>query len=321
MIYHHLIAIVLAVVIDRIIGDPPQLPHPVKSFGKMISYFDKKWNEGQCQKIKGLFMLIILIFIILGLSIGVVTLAYYIHPVIRVIAEAVLIATTIAQKGLKEAALEVGEPLGTGDIELARQKLSNIVGRDTDQLPEEEIIRGTVETVAENTSDGITAPLFWAAIGGAPLALTYRLINTCDSMVGYRNVSYQNFGWASARLDDIVNWLPSRLTGFIMMLGYRSGQISCKEAWYILFRDAKKHPSPNSGWGEAPVAVLLGVRLGGLNYYQGQESYRMEMGEPVNRLQLKHIAESIKIMQRTVNLFLVTLLIGGIIFDLTITWI
>jgi adenosylcobinamide-phosphate synthase len=321
MIYYHLISMILAVLIDRIFGDPPNLPHPVKGFGKMIAYFDKNWNRKNDKKLKGFFMLVILIAIILSLSIGIVLLTYRVHPLLGIITEAILIATTIAQKGLREAALEVERPLKNGDIDKARQKLSNIVGRDTDKLSEAEIVRGTVETVAENTSDGITAPLFWAAIGGAPLALTYRLINTCDSMVGYRNASYQDFGWASARLDDVVNWLPSRMTGFVMMLCHRSRAVPRKEAWSILFRDAKKHPSPNSGWGEAAVAALLGIRLGGANYYKGIKSYRMEMGDPVHNLQLKHIADSTRIMQQTTILFLLALVLGGVLFEIAITWI
>ena len=318
MIYH-LIAIVLAVIIDMFIGDPPNWPHPVKGFGKLIQFFDKRWNLRSYRKLKGIIMLLILIAIVFSLSVGLVALSYFLHPILGIAMESLLIATTIAQKGLMKAALEVQTPLKNGDITLARENLSYIVGRDTDQLTEEEIVRGTVETVAENTSDGITAPLFWAVIGGAPFALTYRLINTCDSMVGYKNASYQEFGWASARLDDVVNWLPARLTGLVMMLSPK--KVSSKKAWSIVLRDAKKHPSPNSGWGEAAVAALLGIRLGGINYYQGQKSYRMEMGDPINSLHLNHIAESIKIMKRTVTLFLVILILGGITFEFTIAWV
>jgi len=318
MIYH-LIAIVLAVIIDMFIGDPPNWPHPVKGFGKLIQFFDKRWNLRSYRKLKGIIMLLILIAIVFSLSVGLVALSYFLHPILGIAMESLLIATTIAQKGLMKAALEVQTPLKNGDITLARENLSYIVGRDTDQLTEEEIVRGTVETVAENTSDGITAPLFWAVIGGAPFALTYRLINTCDSMVGYKNASYHEFGWASARLDDVVNWLPARLTGLVMMLSPK--KVSSKKAWSIVLRDAKKHPSPNSGWGEAAVAALLGIRLGGINYYQGQKSYRMEMGDPINSLHLNHIAESIKIMKRTVTLFLVILILGGITFEFTIAWV
>src|SRR5699024_4768470 len=146
--------------------------------------------------------------------------------------------------------------------ETARQKLSFIVGRDTEELSEEEIVRGTVEMVAENTSDGITTPLFWSLIGGAPLAFVYRAVNTCDSMVGYQNDRYEQFGYFPAKLDDVLNWLPARLTAVVMMLVKRPMEITRKKAWAILFRDARKHKSPNSGWGEAAVAALLGIQLG-----------------------------------------------------------
>ena len=194
-------------------------------------------------------------------------------------------ATTIAHKSLKDAALEVYDPLQKEDYQEARLKLSYIVGRDTEQLDESEIVRGTVETVAENTSDGVTAPMFWAWIGGAPFALLYRAINTCDSMVGYKNDKYSEFGWASARMDDVVNWIPSRLTGFIMLLANRPQKTKVKKTWKILFRDAKKHPSPNSGWCEAAAAAILGVQLGGVNTYKGIVSNRALMGDPLYPLE------------------------------------
>ena len=179
-----------------------------------------------------------------------------------------------------EAGMEVYRPLA-GKKDEAGLKLSYIVGRDTEKLDESEIVRGTIETVAENTSDGITAPLFWAFIGGAPLAMVYRVINTCDSMVGYKNEKYSDFGWASAKLDDVVNWIPSRITGFLMLLAYRPEKAKIKATWKILFRDAKKHPSPNSGWCEAAAAALLGVQLGGVNTYKGIVSNRALMGDPL----------------------------------------
>lgn len=149
-------------------------------------------------------------------------------------------------------------PLAKGDMEEARVKLSYIVGRDTERLDEPGIVRAAVETVAENTSDGITAPLFWALIGGAPLALIYRAINTCDSMVGHTNDRYLDFGWASAKVDDIANWIPSRLTSVCIMLTQKPEHSTYEEAWGILLRDAPKHPSPNSGWGEGAVRPLWG---------------------------------------------------------------
>ncbi|MFC0300549.1 adenosylcobinamide-phosphate synthase CbiB [Virgibacillus soli] len=318
---NHFLAILLAYIIDFIVGDPKQWPHPVKWFGKFIHYFDGKLNKGSYRKQKGILMVVLIICTVFVLSMVITFVSYQLHPVFGIIVEATLIATTIAQTSLREAALEVVEPLKKQDIHEARNKLSYIVGRDTEHLSERELIRGTVETVAENTSDGITAPLFWSFLGGAPLALVYRAVNTCDSMVGYRNDKYENFGWASAKLDDILNWIPARLTGLIMMIVMRPQESSLRAALSILFRDASKHHSPNSGWGEAAIAAILGVQLGGTNTYQGKKSQSPLIGEPSTNLQVKHILKTITIMHRTVFLFLVFMLIGGMIIELATTWI
>ncbi len=321
MIYHHLFAVTLAFFLDLLIGDPPNWPHPVKWIGMMISKLDLAFNRGAYKKRNGLFMLIIVlsaVSLITGLT---VYLAYLIHPLAGILWEAAVISTTIAQKGLKQAGMDVCLPLNERDFPEARLKLSYIVGRDTADLDESEIVRGTVETVAENTSDGITAPMFWAAIGGAPLAMVYRAINTCDSMVGYKNDKYGQFGWASAKLDDIVNWIPSRLTGYLMLLSSKSRYHGFGARWKILFNDAKKHPSPNSGWCEAGVAAILGIQLGGRNMYKGIVSDRARMGVPLVRLEAKHIPKTITIMHRSSFLFLLMLWLGGLILDITFSWL
>lgn len=320
MMIYHLCAITLAYIIDLIIGDPPTWPHPVKWFGSIISFLEKKWNNGRSRKLKGVFMLMIIMLLVFILSAFIVWVFYQIHPLAGIFIEGVLIATTIAQKSLKAASIEVYDPLEKGDLSGARLKLSYIVGRDTDNLGESEIVRGTVETLAESTSDGITAPLFWAIIGGAPLALVYRAVNTCDSMVGYKNDRFREFGWASAKFDDVLNLIPSRITGFVMLLGNKPLRFSRKKAWAILFRDAKRHPSPNSGWCEAAVAALLGVQLGGINYYKGVVSNRAKMGEPLVLLQKNHILSANKIVKRTVFIFMLVLWIGGIVIDMADTW-
>ncbi|KQL54251.1 cobalamin biosynthesis protein CobD [Heyndrickxia shackletonii] len=320
MILHHLLAITIAIVIDFIIGDPPNWPHPVKWIGSFIAFLDKLLNKGRQLRFKGVMMLGAVLILTALITVFITYLAYYLHPIVGVVMEAIIIVSTIAQKGLKDAGLEVMQPLLAKDLPLARKKLSYIVGRDTKDLEESEIVRGTVETIAENTSDGITAPLFWALIGGAPLAMIYRAINTCDSMVGYRNSKYEKFGWASARLDDAANWIPSRITGFLMLFIHKPAYIEKKKAWRELFTDAKKHPSPNSGWGEAAVAILLGVQLGGLNYYKGIASNRARMGEPFEALKADHIQKTIAIMERTILYFLFFLWIGGAVIDLTISW-
>ncbi|MBG9544486.1 cobalamin biosynthesis protein CobD [Cytobacillus firmus] len=319
MILYHLFALTFAWLLDKLIGDPPNWPHPVRWMGALIHKLEQALNKGRFRKLKGSLMLLIVLLAAGGITLFITRLFYEIHPIAGILAEGILIFTAIAQKSLKEAALEVYEPLAKGEMEAARVKLSYIVGRDTDLLDEPGIVRAAVETVAENTSDGITAPLFWAMIGGAPLALIYRAINTCDSMVGHMNERYMDFGWASAKVDDIANWIPSRLTSLCIMLTQKPEHSPYEEAWAILFRDAPKHPSPNSGWGEAAVAALLGVQLGGINFYKGVISNRATMGKLLVQLEKEHIIKSISIMNKTVFLFLLLLWTGGMFLDLAFT--
>jgi adenosylcobinamide-phosphate synthase len=320
MVYH-LISITIAYFIDMVIGDPPNWPHPVKWIGRMIAYFEKRWNKGNKKRMKGTFMLLIVLLAVVLIVNLIVLIGYKIHPLLGIFIESLIISATIAKKSLKQASLEVYRPLKERDLKTARLKLSYIVGRDTDMLDEAEISRGAIETVAENTSDGVTAPLFWALVGGAPLAMFYRAANTCDSMVGHINERYKEFGWASAKWDDVLNWIPSRLTGMIMLLGNKPKMTSFRKAWAILFRDAKKHPSPNSGWGEAAVASLLGIQLGGINYYNGMISNRAKMGDPLQQIQFEHIRATNAILSKTVFLFLLLLWAGGMTLEMAITWI
>ncbi len=319
MVYH-LISITIAYLLDLVIGDPPNWPHPVKWMGSMISFLEKRWNKGERKRLKGTFMLLTILLVVFLISTFFVLIAYKLHPALGILLESMMISTTIAQKSLKQASLEVYRPLKDGDLQTARVKLSYIVGRDTDTLDEAEIARGAIETVAENTSDGVTAPMFWALLGGAPLAMVYRATNTCDSMVGYINERYKEFGLASAKWDDVMNWIPSRLTGMIMVLGNKVKKTSFHEAWTVLFRDARKHPSPNSGWGEAAVASILGIQLGGINYYKGLVSNRAKMGDPIQPIQSVHIRQANTILSKTVFLFLLFLWAGGMILEMAITW-
>ena len=320
MIYH-LLAATIAFFIDRIAGDPPHLPHPVRWIGSLIHFLEQRLNIGAGRRKKGVVMLVITLLITGGASSLFAFIFYQIHPVAGVAAEAVMIASAIACRSLKEAGLSVYEPLQRGDLEEARVKLSYIVGRDTDHLDEGEITRGAIETIAENTSDGVTAPLFWALIAGAPGAMIYRAINTCDSMVGYKNDRYEQFGWASARLDDVVNWLPARLTSWLMVLSFPESKYSRKQVWQIVRRDAKKHPSPNSGWCEAAVAGLLGIKLGGVNMYKGRVSHRAEMGDSLKQKTAEDILLTNRIMERSSLLFLLMMWIGGICYEMARSWL
>lgn len=321
MIVNHLIAITLAYVIDRIVGDPKSLPHPVRLIGKGIAFLERRINRGNFRRLKGSLVVLIIVAVVIGITLLITYFAYGVHRYFGIGIEALLIATTIATKGLADAANAVYRPLNKGNFAAARENLSMIVGRDTEQLSEAEITRATVETVAENTSDGITAPLFWALIGGAPLALAYRAMNTCDSMLGYKNEQFAEFGWVSARLDDIVNYIPSRLTGMLMIAVNKSVQVhSRRDCFRILIRDAKKHASPNSGWLEVSMAALLGIQLGGVSTYNGVTSERARIGEFRYPLQVKHIVQAVSIMHRTIIATIVLFWLGGGMIAFARSW-
>ncbi len=311
------LAIMLAYYIDLIIGDPPKWPHPVKFFGRYISFCERHFNKKLLKRLSGLISILILIVFVFLTTFYLLKYLYQVNLFIGIFVETILIATTISGKGLKQAAMFVYKPLEENDLPQARKKLSEIVGRDTDHLSEKEIVRGTIETVAENTTDGITAPLFFAFIGGAPLALVYRAINTCDSVVGHKTEELHVFGWASAKLDDLVNFIPARITGILMLFTVRPYERSFKATFKELFINAKKHKSPNSGWNEAAVALLLGVQLGGMNTYKGITSNAPLLGKPLKELEADDIIKTTEIMMLTTGLFI----IGGVLLVLTFTWI
>ncbi|NYS62269.1 adenosylcobinamide-phosphate synthase CbiB [Vreelandella salicampi] len=318
MMLEILIMVCVAIVIDLVIGDPRRLPHPVVGMGWLIAALEKRWNHGAARArcARGTLLTTVVVVLVFALAWGVLAGLARIHPALGIAAEVWLLATTLATKGLRDAALAVATPLAQGDLIAARQALAMIVGRDTEGLGESDITRATVETVAENTVDGITAPLFFALIGGAPLALTYKAVNTLDSMVGYRNARYADFGYVSAKLDDLANWLPARLTAVTIWLAAfclsgsrRRGAL--KGALPAALREAPNHPSPNAGWPEAIVANLLGVQLGGTNYYAGVASHRAHLGEPLEPLSVQHISRAIALMHGGWLVFL--LLMSGVV--------
>jgi adenosylcobinamide-phosphate synthase len=314
MILNHLIACMAGFLIDRLIGDPPGWPHPIRWVGRLITFMDTRLNYGRNRRKKGLLLLMITAGISGLLAAAIVWLFYGIHRAAGVASESLLIAAGLARKSLAQAALEVYKPLVAGNLPEAREKLGWIVGRDTESLPESEIVRGVVETVSENTSDGVTAPLFWAFLLGAPGIWVYKAVNTLDSMVGYRNERYGAFGYFSAKADDVLNLIPSRLTGLLILFvaPNRSG-LPLRERLAGWRLDAGKHPSPNSGWLEAATAWQLGAELGGLNTYQGVPSDRARMGRPDRPLEAADIPESVHAMHTASWAFVILwLLIGGI---------
>ena len=213
----HFVAIAIGFVLDRVIGDPPNWPHPVRWIGTFISKLTAVLNKGRARILKGAGMLFIMVFLVTAIVLAIVGFAYQLHITVGIVVEAVLIAIGLAQKSLRDAALEVYNPLKAGDLEEARTKLSWIVGRDTDKLQEGGIARGAIETVSENTADGITSPLFWAFLFGAPGLWMYKAVNTLDSMIGYKDDRYHEFGKFSARADDVLNFIPARITGFLIL--------------------------------------------------------------------------------------------------------
>ncbi|MBM7608837.1 adenosylcobinamide-phosphate synthase [Lysinibacillus composti] len=314
-----ILAVILGQLLDLIIGDPPKWPHPIRWIGSFISWLTKKLNKGDHRFYKGLFLAIIVISTVTLTTLAIVYAAYQVHMVVGFIVETILIAIGLAQKSLKEAAMVVYDALKMGDMQEARTKLSWIVGRDTAELEEPEIVRGVVETVSENTSDGITAPLFYAILFGAPGLWAYKAINTLDSMVGYKNEKYRQFGTVSARLDDVANFIPSRITGLLILLFTKNKtNRTLLKRMKLWLNDAKKHPSPNSGYLEAATAYQLGIRLGGYNTYHGVTSFRAYMGEPDEELRSVHIKETIQ--QMTIVSLIFTIVVGGVNLAISFPW-
>lgn len=303
------IACIIGLVFDLAIGDPPKMPHPVRWIGKLIQSQTELWNKGTMRKTRGMVMALAVVGTTMFVVTAILVVSYHVSLVFGILVEGILIGIGLAQRSLKEAAMAVYDPLVKGDFAEARVKLSWIVGRDTEKLDEDDIVRGVVETVSENTSDGVTAPLFYAFLFGAVGLWGYKAINTLDSMIGYKNEKYQDFGMFAAKLDDVANFVPSRLTGLLMVLGTKNETtMSLGKRLKRWAQDAKKHPSPNSGYLEAATAVQLGVQLGGKNTYQGVPSYRATMGEKLVPLTKEHIATSVFHMRIATLLFTLVML-------------
>lgn len=317
-----------AYLLDRLIGDPRWLPHPVVWMGKGIASLETglrfliqklQWqNETHPIPLRLLGMLFPLVIVggVYVLVFFLVQMVYQWHIWAGIALEIILISTTVATKGLAEAGKQIYDALAAKDLEQARFALSMVVGRDTEKLNEAGVVRGGVETVAENIVDAVTSPLFYALIGGAPLAMAYRAINTLDSMVGYRNDPYLHLGWASARLDDLANWLPARLTILPMLLALFCLKLHPRAAWNAYRQDAHRHPSPNSGIPEALMAGGLQIQLGGKNTYQGRVSHRATMGEPIKEKKPVHLLQAIRVLTLTSAVYvgLLCLIRLGIIF-------
>ena len=291
-------AIVLAaVVLDLILGDPRALPHPVVAIGRMISFLEPRLRRIiRNERAAGCALLMVTVGVSFGAAALLLRAAYALSPDAGIAAAVYLSWVTLAARSLHVESGKVAQALERGDLPGARSALSYIVGRETEQLDEGEIVRGAVETVAENTGDGVIAPLFYLMLGGPALAIAYKAVNTLDSMVGYKNERYLQFGWASARFDDLANYLPARLTGLLMVLAAPICALSGGNAWRIMRRDCRNHSSPNSGFPEAAAAGALGVRLGGANRYFGRIVEKPSIGDASKPLTLAAYGGVVRLM-------------------------
>ena len=277
-------------VLDAIFGDPAWLPHPVVYMGKAISVLEKglrarlpKTPEGELWGGRILaFCLPVGTFALTSL---VCMGAAVLHPLLGLAVQMFWCGQALAAKGLVQESMNVYRELTKPDLPAARTAVSRIVGRDTQALTAEGVTKAAVETVAENASDGVIAPLFYMLLGGAPLALTYKAINTMDSMVGYKNTQYLYFGRAAAKLDDVMNYVPSRISGLLMVASSAFTSGNAKEAWRIFRRDRYNHASPNSAQTEAACAGALGLQLAGDAWYFGERYHKPTIGDPMRNIE------------------------------------
>lgn len=300
--------LLVGVLMDCVLGDPMGLPHPVVGYGRLISFFEHRWNHGQNRKLKGMLMTVLLVAGVAAVVWGVLVMARTLSVWLEVVLSAVLVFYCLAGKTLID---EVQAVFRETDISLerGRKQVARIVGRDTSELTAQEVRIAALETLAENLSDGVVAPLFWYMVAGVPGMMAYKMVNTLDSMVGYKNERYRNFGCFAARLDDVANYIPARLTALLMVLV--SGR------WSLLAfvkRYGRQHASPNSGYPESALAGILDCRFGGPHVYFGQVVDKPWIGENCRAVNTADMQVAVAVNRRVeAVLLLVYFLIVGCI--------
>ena len=307
----HLAAFFAGYVLDLIFGDPHRPVHPVRLIGMLVSFFDRKLNGFQKRNIiqrteiiYGAIMAVNVLLMTGAVSLALIILAYRLGAAAFICVESIMTYQILAARSLKDESMKVQHCLEAGDIKGARTAVSMIVGRDTDVLDKEGIIKAAVETVAENTSDGVIAPMLYLMLGGPVAGFLYKAVNTMDSMVGYKNEKYLYFGRAAARLDDAANFLPSRISAvFIIAACFVSGKdYDGRNAAMIWKRDRRKHASPNSAQTEAAFAGALGVRLAGNASYSGHMVMKPYIGDDCRKIELTDIAKADRLMIRAASI-------------------
>lgn len=311
--------LVFAYACDLFFADPAWMPHPVKCFARLAAWGEKAARSiARSPRALKLAGVLIALTIPMLAGVGSWLLLEIVEKPARAteyIAAIYFAYTALSVRGLDQAGKEVIDHLQNGRINQARASLAGIVGRDTQDLDEPEILRAVIETLAENSCDGVVAPLFYLALGGAPAGLAYKAINTLDSMIGYKNDRYLHFGWAAARLDDVVNFVPARLAAVLAAASAFILRLSWKESLRIVSRDARLQPSPNSGFPEAAFAGALGVRLGGINKCDGCEFRKAYLGDPKRDLTSALYPEVQRLLYLTSALALILSMgISGLLF-------
>lgn len=299
-----LAALLTGYVLDLIFGDPRQIYHPIRIIGNLIAVLEKgirkvfpKTSKGELAG--GTMLVVLVVLICTAVPAALLGLAAWIHPVLYWLLASFWCWQILATKSLKTESMKVYAPLKEGDLPAARRAVAMIVGRDTERLTEEGVAKAAVETVAENTSDGIVAPLIFLALGGPALGFFYKAVNTMDSMVGYKNEQYLYFGRTAARLDDVLNFLPSRISAWLMILAAAILGMDGKNAKRIYLRDRKNHASPNSAQTEAVMAGALRVQLAGDAWYFGELYKKPTIGDPFRAVEPEDIVRANRLMYLT----------------------
>jgi adenosylcobinamide-phosphate synthase len=314
--------------LDLLLGDPEWLYHPVRAIGAFIQglerllrlfadRFVRKGFQPKVEKFLGIILALATICGTFGAVWLILELARRVCPIVFHLVNCYILYTALATRCLVDEALKVQKLLKNGDLPRARQRVGMLVGRETDRLSNHEIIRAVVETTAENTVDGVISPMIYAAVGSllgiaAPLAYAFKAVSTLDSMVGYKNERYLNFGWASAKLDDAANFLPARLSGLLIPVAAWVSGKNFLRSFKVMLRDRRNHASPNCAYPEAAVAGALGIQLGGSNVYFGQLVYKPTIGDALHPMEIVNITETVKLMLVT-SLLTMAICIAGLL--------
>lgn len=303
---YHMIAFVCGFVLDLVFGDPHALPHPIRLIGTLIAGLEKKLLKLQMRDekrefYKGILLVVLVLFSTGAVAALVLVVAYWLHPVAGIVIESVMTYQILATKCLKDESMKVYQSLNEQGLEAGRVAVSMIVGRDTNVLDETGVVKAAVETVAENTSDGVIAPMLYTALGGPVLGFVYKAVNTMDSMVGYKNDKYLYFGRAAAKLDDVINFIPARISAYLMIAAaYIGGKaFDGKRAYHIYKRDRRNHASPNSAQTESVCAGALGIQLAGDASYFGKVVKKPYIGDAHRAVEREDIVRVNRLMYVT----------------------